>query len=110
MTVVFGAGSAGWFNSAGKFIGGVYTTTSLSSTKWTFITYLVDIDVGISIFFNAVKERFSDVNDATLNSNPPLSCSVNIIGAKQTYGAYDMNGDLDEVKYFYRVLTPTGTK
>ena len=107
--VAFATTARAWFNSEGKNTNAILTTSILSSTEWVFLAYGVDIEVGISVFFNAVKETFRNINDVTLNNDPAkLSCSVNVIGAKFESGAYEMKGDLDEVKYFYRVLTPTG--
>ena len=86
------------------------TTSSLSSTEWSFITYVVNINVGVYSYFNALREGFKSIDDATTNANQDvLSCSTVHIGAKNSPGHYAMNGDLDEIKWFYRDLSPAGT-
>ena len=35
-----------------------------------------------------------------------LSCSGVHIGAKDSRGEFELDGDLDEIKYFYRELSP----
>ena len=86
------------------------TTLNLSPTEMAFITYVVNMDIGISTYFTAVKEGYKDVSLATSNDKIfDLTCSTVIIGAKRTHETYEMNGDLDEIKYFYRALTTAGT-
>ena len=48
---------------------------------------------------------------AQYKANPDvLSCSVVHIGAKNFHGQFEMDGDLDEIKYFYRELFPAGKR
>ena len=109
LTVSFGTGSGGWFIATGIYMDGYHTSSSLSTSEWSFITYTVDLNEGISSYFNSIKEGFKDVAAATTNpATDALSCSTVIIGAKNSLGHYSMNGDLDEVKYFYSALTPAG--
>ena len=85
------------------------STSSLSPTEWSFLTYVVNIDDGVSVYFNAVKEGFLSMASATYKANPDvLSCSGVHIGAKDFRGEFELDGDLDEIKYFYRELSPAG--
>ena len=66
---------------------------------------MVNIDDGISVYFNAVKEGFLSMASATYKANPDvLSCSGVHIGAKNFLEQFELDGDLDEIKYFYREL------
>ena len=78
--------------------------------EWSFLTYVVNIDDGISIYFNAVKEAFKSITEAidVATNVDVLSCSGVHIGAKNYLGQFKMDGDLDEIKYFYRELSPAG--
>ena len=70
---------------------------------------MVNVDVGISIYFNAVKEGFLSMSSARYKAKPDvLSCSGVHIRAKNSIGEFELNGDLDELKYFYRELFPAG--
>ena len=83
--------------------------TDLSPTKWAFITYVVNMDVGVSTYYNAMREGFASISAASPRNTAPLtSCGRVIMGAKHTWGAYAINGELDEIKFFYKDLTPAG--
>ena len=70
---------------------------------------MVNIDVGISVYFNAVKEGFLSMKSARYKVNPDvLSCSGVHIGANNFRGEFELDGDLDEIKYFYGELSPAG--
>ena len=71
---------------------------------------MVNADDGISIYFNAVKEAFKSIKEAIdVPTNPDvLSCYGVYIGVKNIGGQYELDGDLDEIKYFYRELFPAG--
>ena len=61
----------------------------------------MNIDVGVSVYFNAVKEGFLSLASATYKANPDvLSCSGVHIGAKNFLGQSELRDDLDEIKYF----------
>ena len=111
LTVTFTSTAGGRFRTTGMNINSYATTSSLSSTEWSFVTYVanvVDLQNGnVSTYVNALKEGFSDAPTSNTITDA-LSCSTVVIGAKNVGGHYSMNGDLDEVKYFYRVLSDAG--
>ena len=85
------------------------TKTELSETKWSFITFVVDMDIGISSYFNAAKEGLAPISSGSPRSNAPVtSCGRVIMGAKSPGGSYALQGEMDEIKFFYKVLTTTG--
>ena len=70
---------------------------------------MVNIDVGISVYFSAVKEEFLSMKSARYKVNSDvLSCSGVHIGANNFRGEFELDGHLDEIKYFYRELSPAG--
>ena len=55
------------------------------------------------------REGFLSIASATPKSDPEvLSCSGVHIGAKNFLGQFELDGDLDEIKYFYRELFHAG--
>ena len=76
---------------------------------WTLLTVVVDIDVGITTFHDGVRDGFTNISEATPGSNNSYpSCENVLVGAKSTGGHYPLFGDLDDLKYFYRALSPAG--
>ena len=67
------------------------------------------IDVGITTFHDGVKDGFTDISEATSGSNNSYpSCDSVVVGAKNLNGHYPLFADLDDLKYFYKALTPAG--
>ena len=67
------------------------------------------MEVGVSTYYNAMREGFAPISAASPRNTAPLtSCGRVIMGAKHTWGAYAINGELDEIKFFYKDLTPAG--
>ena len=85
------------------------TKTDLSPTEWSFITYVMNMDVGISTFLDAVREGFASISSASPRNNAPVtSCPRVAIGTKHVWGTHGITGKLDEIKFFYRALSAAG--
>ena len=53
--------AGGWFRAPGIYLDGYGTQSIMPSDQWTFITYVVDLNVGMTTYFNAIKEGFADI-------------------------------------------------
>ena len=87
------------------------TKSDLSPTKWSFVTYVVNMDVGISTFLDAVREGFAPISFASPRNNAPVtSCPRVVIGTKHSWGTHGITGKLDEIKFFYKALSAAGQR
>ena len=56
--LVSGNKANGWFRTPGISLNRVFPTQStVPSDQWTFITYVADVDVGVKVYFNTIKEQ-----------------------------------------------------
>ena len=53
--------ASGWFKAPGVFLNGFPTQSTVPSDRWTFITYVADLGVGVTSYINAIIEGFSDI-------------------------------------------------
>ena len=84
-----------------------YASNSVLSSEWTFVVVTVNINLGIVMYFNGIKDKFVSVNAAG-SASYHTGCAQVIMGIKNPSVPNPANCYLDEVKYFYRELTYTG--
>ena len=96
------------FRSPGKQLRNIQTSSTLSSV-WHHIAVAVDLTTGASIYLDGVLDGFKDISqvESHLDTNYP-SCSTVYFGMKNAAGQSPANANIDEFKYFYDALGPTG--
>ena len=84
-----------------------YASTSALTSDWTFVLVTVNINTGIAMYFDGIKDKFVSVNAAGSVSYHS-GCARVVMGIKNPSVTNPANSYLDELKYFYRELTDTG--
>ena len=84
-----------------------YASNSDITSDWTFVVVTVNINTGIAMYFDGIKDKFVSVNVAGSASYHSW-CAQVVMGIKNPSVPNPANSYLDELKYFYRELTNTG--
>ena len=84
-----------------------YASNSDLTSDWTFVIVTVNINTGIAMYFDGVKDKFVSV-DAAGSASYHSGCAQVVMGIKNPSVPNPANSYLDGLKYFYRELTDTG--
>ena len=84
-----------------------YASNSDITSDWTFVVMTVNINTGIAMYFDGIKDTFVSVNAAG-SASYHSGCAQVVMGIKNPGVPNPANSYLDELKYFYRELTDTG--
>ena len=98
----------GWFNGPDFTRGQMVTSHTVIIGEWTHIVVVLDTNIGTTWYVNGNQDMFYDMTPTGQTAHPGIDCPPVYIGSKTSHGNHGINGAIDDIKYWYRKLTPTG--
>ena len=97
------------YRSPGIHLFDIKSSSALVSSQWVHVAAVVKVNFGAFIYLNGVSDGFRDTSQAVSHPDTNhLSCSTVLFGVKNTTLQYPLSANMDDIKYFYDALSPTG--
>lgn len=80
----------------------------MTAGDWAHVTYVFDVNTGVTWYINGVKDSFKDINEKESRGPQQPGCFPVNIGAKNTGGHYPIDAVVDDMKYMFSAVTAEG--